>query len=285
MTRAEKIKVNERLRKRYEKAFRPIVKSALKMQYSSYVSALKENGAAYVIAHPVAHLVDAELTTAIQQLYIQTGVAKANLTMRTLLRLPRVEKKKGTIGFNPQWTSDILNYFRLFLFNKVVLPISETTQDYIRRVLEEGIAEGWTTDEMVNRINRQDYLDGRVERILRTETNRAINYGNELAANTYDFKTQKRWIAVHDSRTRHEHMDADGQTVDLDEDFIVGGERMSQPGDPSASAENTVNCRCGMEIVPMRDRAGRLVPKEPKPTRVTGRLRSQVQEIIGELTN
>lgn len=285
MTRAEKIKQNERLRKRYEKAFRPIVKSALKKQYSSYGSALREHGAAYVIAHPVAHLVDAELTTAIQQLYIQTGVAKANLTMRALLRLPRVEKKKGTIGFNPQWTSEILNYFRLFLFNKVVLPISETTQDYIRRVLEEGIAEGWTIDEMVNRINRQDYLDGRVERILRTETNRAINYGNELAAKSYDFKTQKRWIAVHDSRTRHPHAEADGQTTDIDGSFSVGGETLDFPGDPNGSAENTINCRCHTEIITMRDRQGRLVPKETQPVRVTGRLRSQVQEIIADLSN
>lgn len=285
MTRAEKIKQTERLRKRYEKAFRPIVKRALKRQYSSYVTALRENGAQYVIAHPVAHLVDAELTVAIQQLYTQTAIAKASMTYRALLRLPRVEKKRGTLGFNAQWTSDILNYFRLHLFNKVVLPISETTQDYIRRVLEQGIAEGWTIDEMVERINRQDYLDGRVERILRTETNRAINYGNELAAKTYDFKTQKRWIAVHDSRTRHEHMDADGQQVDIDGSFSVGGEILDFPLDPNASAENTVNCRCHTEIIPIRDRQGRLVPKENKPVRVTGRLRSQVREIIGELTN
>lgn len=285
MTRAEKIKQNERLRNRYEKAFRPIMRQALKRQYSSYISLLRENGPQYVLDHPRTNLIDGQLSTAVQQMYVQAGVARASLTYRTLKRLPRVEKKKGPIGFNAQWTSEIINYFRLKLFNKVVLPISETTQEYIQNILRQGIAEGWTLDEMVDKIEREDYLNGRVERILRTEINRAINYGNEVASNTYEFKTQKRWIAVHDSRTRHEHLNADGQTVDVDGSFSVGGETLDFPGDPNGSAENTVNCRCHTEIVPMRDRAGRLVPKEPKPVRVTGRLRSQVQEIIQELTN
>lgn len=285
MTRAEKIQQNERLRRRYEKAFRPVVKSALKQQYRSYVSSLKEHGAEYVLAHPVATLIDPAITAAIQQLYVQVGIARASLTYRTLKSLPRVEKKKGTIGFNAQWTSDILGYFRLNLFNKVVLPISDTTQEYIRKILAQGIAEGWTIDEMVAQIERQDYIDGRTERILRTEINRAINYGNQLAANTYEFKTQKRWIAVHDNRTRHPHMEADGQTVDIDGSFSVAGEVMDFPGDPNGSPENTINCRCHTEIVPMRSAAGRLVPKEPKPVRITGRLRQSIQEIISDLNN
>lgn len=287
MTRAEKIRVSERLRNKYEKAFRPLIKKALKNQYKAYTDALKEHGPHYVLDHQVANLIDGHLASTVQQLYMKTGVAKAEIVYRQLKRLPKIEKKKGPgpMGFNAQWTSDILSYFRLHLFDKVVLPISDTTQEYIRRVLNEGIAEGWGVDEMVSRINREDYLNGRTERILITETNRAINYGSQLAAESYEFKTQKRWIATHDDRTRPDHMQADGQTVDLDGSFSVGGEDLDFPGDPNGSAEMTVNCRCSSEIVAVRNAAGRLIPKDPNPVRVTGRLRGQVQEIIADLIN
>lgn len=285
MTREQKIKQIERLRRKYQNAFRTKVKEALTVQYSSYITALKSNGAQYVLSHPVANLIDPALSATIQQLYTLTGIASATLEYRRLKRLPRIEKKKGTLGFNAQWTSDILAYFRLNLFNKVVLPISDTTQDYIQQVLTEGIAQGWSIDEMVEKITRQDYLDGRVERILRTEINRAINYGHELAGKTYEFKSMKRWVAVHDHRTRHPHLEADGQTVELDASFNVGGEVMDFPGDPEASAANTVNCRCHTEIVPLRNEAGRLIPRENSPVRVRGRLRAQIQEIIRDLSN
>jgi uncharacterized protein with gpF-like domain len=139
---------------------------------------------------------------------------------------------------------------------------------------------------MVQEIERADYLDGRVRRIVRTEMNRAINYGNELAANKFEYQTQKRWVAVHDNRTRHWHLSADGQTVDQTDAFVVGGEQMEFPGDPEASAGNTINCRCFSEVVANRDENGRLVPKEEQPqARVTGRLRAQLADILAELTS
>lgn len=284
MTKAEKIRQNERIRKRYANFFRPLVKEAFRKQIGKYVSSLKENGARAVL-NEVPNLIDPNFTAIMQQLYVRAGIAKADLTLRGLRRLPRVERKKGSLGFNAQWTNDILGYFRLNLFNKVVLPIAETTRDHIRIVLEKGIAEGWTLDEMVKEINKVDYINGRTERILRTEITRAINYGNELAARTYDFKTMKRWISVHDDRTRNPHLPADGQTVDIDSAFSVGGESLDFPGDPNGSAENTVNCRCFTEIVPIRNSSGKLIPKEPEPVRVRGRLRQDVQDIIRDLTN
>lgn len=284
MTRQERIQQNQVLRNRYERQFRPVVKAALAGQYASYVKSLRDNGAQYVIDHPVANLVDPALTSALQQMYIHAGIGRASLTYRELQRLPRVQKKAtGNIGFNAQWTDDILGYFRNNLFNKVVLPISETTQEYISNVLKQGTAEGWSIDRMVQEIERKDYLDGRVERILRTEINRAINYGNELAAKTYSYKTQKRWISVHDNRTRHPHALADAQVVNIDEPFIVGGERLFFPGDPNGSATNTINCRCVTEIVAIRDNTGRLTPKDTAQPRVSGRLRGAVQDAIAEL--
>jgi SPP1 gp7 family putative phage head morphogenesis protein len=55
---------------------------------------------------------------------------------------------------------------------------------------------------------------------------------------------QKQWMALLDGKTRPAHAEAHGQVRALDEVFTVGGEAMMHPGDPAASPENTVNCRC-----------------------------------------
>lgn len=50
------------------------------------------------------------------------------------------------------------------------------------------------------------------------------------------------WNAVGDDNTRPDHMDADGQEVNLGEPFDVGGEQLLYPGDPQGSDEQTINC-------------------------------------------
>nr|DAL87867.1 MAG TPA: portal [Caudoviricetes sp.] len=56
----------------------------------------------------------------------------------------------------------------------------------------------------------------------------------------------KIWHCTYDSRTRHAHAEADGQTVKFTDPFIVGGEELMFPGDTShgASADNVIQCRC-----------------------------------------
>lgn len=55
---------------------------------------------------------------------------------------------------------------------------------------------------------------------------------------------EKIWSATGDARTRPSHMSANGQRVKLNEPFLVAGYRMLYPGDPSAPASETINCRC-----------------------------------------
>jgi hypothetical protein len=286
MTRQQRIRQNERLRNRYEKAFYAPLKRAIKQQLSSFTSDLQKYGVHVAKANMSTDLWNQELVPVINKLYVEAGLAKANQTLGELRRLPKVAKKRTSFGYNAEWTQQILQYFSVHLFDKVVLPISQTTQDYILKIISKGIEEGWSIQRMVEEIEREDYLDGRVRRILRTETSRAINYGNELAADKFEYKTQKRWVAVHDNRTRHAHLNADNQTVNQGDTFSVGGEQLQFPGDPNGSPENTINCRCFSEAVAMRDDKGRLIPKEVQPqVRVRGALRSELQSILAELTN
>lgn len=84
-------------------------------------------------------------------------------------------------------------------------------------------------------------------RIVRTEGSRALNagsYASTLTANDLGIAMIRMWDATLDSLTRPAHASADGQTVKVDEPFIVGGEKLMFPGDSSGSPENIINERC-----------------------------------------
>lgn len=90
------------------------------------------------------------------------------------------------------------------------------------------------------------------ERIIRTEATYAANKGVLSSADTLYGQNGylKQWITRIDGRERMEHAAADGQQVPKNEKFNVGGELLAMPGDPSGSAGNVINCRCGTAPVP-----------------------------------
>ena len=89
----------------------------------------------------------------------------------------------------------------------------------------------------------------RAQRIAQTESTRAWNAGALAAAQVLtgpDRPLVKQWLTRNDERVRQAHRDANGQLQLLDEPFDVGGTPMMYPGDPSAPADLTVQCRCIM---------------------------------------
>ena len=84
--------------------------------------------------------------------------------------------------------------------------------------------------------------------IARTETHNAASYANHAyhsqVRNDLGLTMVKRWVSTGDTRTRPTHASANGQTVPMDEKFLVGGVEMEYAGDPAGGASNNVNCRC-----------------------------------------
>lgn len=121
----------------------------------------------------------------------------------------------------------------------------------IRAELSRGIASGSTWNEMALRIAkgmnspfRKAYNNA--IRIARTEGHRIQNEAaldGQHGAKKKGADIVKQWDATLDSRTRPEHREADGQIMELDEPFDVGGEKMQAPG-VGGSARNVCNCRC-----------------------------------------
>lgn len=125
--------------------------------------------------------------------------------------------------------------------------IGDTTWHTARESLLDGFTIGESVPDLAQRV--QDSLgvaENRAVTIARTEVVSASNAGSYAGVDALGKygPAKKVWLATVDSRTREAHMDADGQTVGLDEPFIVDGEELEFPGDPAGSAGNVINCRC-----------------------------------------
>lgn len=130
-----------------------------------------------------------------------------------------------------------------------VVQITSTTEAQIKGLIMEGVEEGLGTDAIARMMRQKipQLSQVRSHVIARTETHNAAGFGNDAAARSTGLDLDKEWISVNDDRTRDDdfdHVTPDGQTVGLHEKFVISGEEMNYPGDPSASAGNVVNCRC-----------------------------------------
>lgn len=131
--------------------------------------------------------------------------------------------------------------------------IAATDYDDVRGAIQDGITEGLGTAEIARDIRKVSELTSfRAATVARTETHNAATFGAvetaREASEELGIVLVKEWLATKDNRTRPEHRDADGQQVGLDERFTVGGESMDRPGDPAASPDMTINCRCAVSF-------------------------------------
>jgi HK97 family phage portal protein len=87
--------------------------------------------------------------------------------------------------------------------------------------------------------------DYQTERIARTTATSMSNAGSLEAWKQSEVVRGKTWIsALQPGRTRDAHAAAHGQTVGLNEMFLVDGENLMYPGDPQGSPGNVINCLC-----------------------------------------
>ncbi|QBZ73497.1 capsid maturation protease and MuF-like fusion protein [Streptomyces phage Mischief19] len=149
-------------------------------------------------------------------------------------------------------------------------PYTEATEALVNAVGDrlaaeavKALADGTEASESVEQLQRRlvdlftsdpdgtQLGHGRAQRIAATEATRAFNAGVLAAAEALTGPERplvKQWQTRRDTRVREPHADADGQLRLLDEAFEVGGVPMQYPGDPTAPANLTVNCRCILRV-------------------------------------
>ena len=138
---------------------------------------------------------------------------------------------------------------RLFL-NELTKIIGEATEQGLGI---EQITRKIQTD-LVKRISSQQIWQSR--RIAQTEVLSAANQGQFVAAQSSGVAQKKVWMTIMDGKERPTHNEANGQERMMNEEFNVGGYAMQYPGDVGVGAEEVVNCRCGVNYVPIRDEEG-----------------------------
>lgn len=136
---------------------------------------------------------------------------------------------------------------RLFKFAS---DVNETTEDRVRTILEEQIADGVSQADLIGAIKDEfDFAETyRAARIARTEVGTAANGGTFEGYRQSGVET-KRWISSRDSKVRDTHAAADGEQADVLDPFDVGGALLMFPGDPDGPAEEIINCRCTITAI------------------------------------
>ena len=129
--------------------------------------------------------------------------------------------------------------------------ISKTTTSDIRRLMKAAFDSALPEKDVIKQGLLAKGLSAfRAETIARTEIGIASSFASAETvrdmAQEVGVKLFKTWIAVNDERTREDHSAVDGDKIKDGEMFYVGGEYLDRPQDPSASAHNTINCRCAL---------------------------------------
>ena len=136
--------------------------------------------------------------------------------------------------------------------------ITDTSWDRLRATLSASMGAGESNEEIAEAVDDlftswyrhtgDEEMIAKATRafvIARTEVNGASNGGTLEAWRQSDVVDSKTWLSALVSTTRDSHITAHGQTVKLNENFIVGMGEGPAPGQIGVAGED-INCLCTM---------------------------------------
>jgi hypothetical protein len=261
---------NERRLRKLERIFIPAIYKVLHKQFKDAAALVRSAGPRQAIKQFREVVMVDGLAEAIQKIYISVGISTGTRVLAEIRKSAKQPESKAGFGLNQKWTDEILNFFKLYLLNKAVLPVSREVRQELIKLVEQGLAEGWSIDKIAFALEQSNFPVTRARLITRTELGKAQWYGEELAKEESEFQTVGTWIAADDRRTRHSHNIMDGKQTKPGENFrvpvyrgkvLTGYDIMTGPGDPNGSAGNVINCRCTRALVAARDSQGKIVMK------------------------
>ncbi len=160
-------------------------------------------------------------------------------------------------GRSTDFESVVENYFNARQL--ILTGITTRMANRISKLIEQGRADNLTLPEIAKLVSSKflPISRSRASLIARTETHNAASFANHSYHQTVEadlgVKMLKKWVATSDGRTRPAHASANGQIVDMNEDFIVGGVPMGYAGDSKGGVANVINCRCVIIYADERD--------------------------------
>lgn len=185
------------------------------------------------------------------RLALEDGIA------RGLNPVDQARAFRASIGLTTRQQAAVLNYRRLLEQGSSEALYRQLRDARFDRTVLAAIRRGEPlkpeqVDRMVARYGER-YLKYRSEVIGRTEALRAVHAGTEeVYRQAIDegvvepAQLRRKWVTAKDERVRHTHSLLNGQERGIDEVWESGGGVLRYPGDPSAPASETVQCRCAL---------------------------------------
>ena len=209
---------------------------------------------------------DAELMQIIMGIYTKSGVTMARAVYRSMPSVRQLNRKAGQMGISESWLSSVTNFLSKFAL-QFVTDIMRTERERMMKLFQQATEEGWGYEKLAREVASSKMPLKRARVIARTEAHRGAMAGSKEGANSLPYEVVKEWLSASDSRVRREprnrfdHVELNGQQREIDEPFH-NEEDIMFPGDPEASAGNTIQCRCVMNYIPKRDERGMLILKK-----------------------
>lgn len=130
--------------------------------------------------------------------------------------------------------------------------ISKTTLTEVLSLLYLAEVENQTVEELAQAILEkfEIFAPWRARMIARTESAKSENWSELEGYKQDEYVELKGWLSARVPNSREAHVDAsdyyEDHPIPIDEDFLIGDEWLSYPGDPKGSPGNVINCLCSL---------------------------------------
>lgn len=261
-TQREEYENHHRKQLAYEQEYRAKALWALRAQKQPFIKMAKERDPLTAMVNIDMLIRPEPLTKFYERLYSAIAPKEAKEYYKQLLgqksgqQFGQLLTKETMLGFgiSDTWLAALQEWLRTWL----ALQITQMT-DYTKRILlaiiSEGLQNGYSYDEMIDKMQATGLDRVRAANIARTETNRALGWAKYDALGKLPYPVRVIWIAARDKRTRGaepndkaDHFDLNGQMQEYNQPFtdMRSGAKMLFPGDVSlgAGAGDVCNCRC-----------------------------------------
>ena len=230
---------------RKELKYRKLYARALSLQIAPVLRVARDQGAAAAMGQ-IDLLVHADpLANTYRQMLRDVGAAESYRYRNMLLRRKEVE---------PGW----LDYFDQFIMPvmwertaKKVTRITSNTREILRGTIQNGINEGWGIDKIAREL--RDMVSTRARTIAQTEVISASNQAAYAGAESAGIRYKKFWSTsgLQGIRPSHIQAEADSYAMDGIDPHAKFSNGLMHPGDPEGPADEVVNCRCSLIVIPV----------------------------------
>lgn len=239
----------------------PVFKRALDTQAKAASDFVKHHSVSQLSAHLTVLVTKQPIQVAYLSVYQKAGIKGAAFTYNHIEKLTKAQKSaevKDLPGFFSEKWRKLMSLFYNTQAAERVQGVTDTTIERIQKLLDDSqdLPISQQATFITDSLDSPDFNRNRALVIARTETTSAANYGAYLGGSDSDYEVGKQWLSILDQNTRPDHVDANGQLVAMDETFAVGPVEMLYPGDMSAPANEVIQCRCSLVVIPLLSESG-----------------------------